>query len=316
MTLEATLMQEMFLKRLEEERDFSAHTVRAYRSDLGEFTAFLKRENTGLDHVTHLKIRKFLAELRARHIAKTTLGRKMAALRSFFRFLCKEGHLSANPVLALRTPRRERRLPHILSADEVIRLLNSAAGADVASRRDRAILELLYSTGMRVAELTGMDVKDLDLAAEVAKVMGKRRKARICPLGRYAIEAATAYLGLRGISPQQAPRCTEPLFLNLRGGRLTDRSIRRILRRRLIEANLPAKTTPHTLRHSFATHLLDRGADLRAVQELLGHSSLSTTQIYTHLSAERLRLVYERAHPRARERETSQAGLTTGNEPT
>jgi len=302
--------REEFLRRLEQERNASAHTLRAYRGDLAEFGRFLADEGIGMDAVTHLLLRKYMARLRERRPASATMARKMSSLRSFFAYLCKQGRLDANPFVALRTPRKEKKLPDVLSADEVERLLTAAGGGDEAALRDRAILETLYSTGMRVAELASLGVNDVDFAAEVAVVTGKRRKQRVCPLGSYALKAIKAYLAERGIAARAAASCAEPLFLRLRAlengaplpperRRLTTRSVARILSRRLIEANLSPRVTPHTLRHSFATHLLDRGADLRSVQELLGHSSLSTTQIYTHVSAERLRKIYEKAHPRA-----------------
>ena len=299
--MERLASPEHFLQRLEQERNFSPHTLRAYRKDLAEFTEFLGEDAPAkIPAVTHVQLRSFLAGLRGRGISKTTIARKLAALRSFFRFLCRDGLMRTNPMLALRAPKRDQRLPHVLGAAEVERLLETASGNDEADLRDRAILETLYTSGMRVGELVALKVKDVDFFAEVATVMGKRRKERICPLGSYALKALQAYLEKRGISMVSAPRCDEPLFLNLRGTRLTARSVGRLLARRLAEADLSARTTPHTLRHSFATHLLDRGADLRAVQELLGHASLSSTQIYTHLSAERLKQVYDRAHPRAR----------------
>lgn len=304
MARELRQLSETFLVRLEQERNYSPHTLRAYRADLAEFAAFLEEAGVGGPQaVTHLVLRKLLAQLRSRGVSKRTVARKLAALRSFFRFLCKEGVVGSNPVAAVRTPRREKRLPQVLGDEEVARLLEAPAGDDLASLRDRAILETLYSTGMRVSELVSLDVRDVDFFAEIAKVMGKRRKERMCPLGQYALRALRAYLEARGISQVKAPTCAEPLFLNLRRGtRLTARSIARMLAKRLAEANLSAKITPHSLRHSFATHMLDRGADLRAVQELLGHASLSSTQIYTHLSAERLRQVYNKAHPLARAR--------------
>jgi integrase/recombinase XerC len=291
-------LSQRFLLRLEQERNFSPHTLRAYGIDLREFLEFLGAD-AGIDSITHLVLRRFLAQLRTRGVAKSTIARKLATVRSFFKFLCREGIMKSNPILALRTPKQEKRLPHVLGAEEVKRLLETAAGNDEADLRDRAILETLYSTGMRVGELVSLKVKDVDFFAEVLTVMGKRRKERVCPVGSYALKALIAYLDFRGISQMQAPQSKEPLFTNLRGTRLTTRSVGRLLERRLAEANLSSRTTPHTLRHSFATHLLDRGADLRAVQELLGHASLSSTQIYTHLSAERLKQVYERAHPRA-----------------
>ena len=290
-----------FLDRLEQERNFSRHTLRAYRGDLGEFAWFLETQGAPpLAEVSHLNLRTFMAEMRGREISKATIARKLAALRSFFRYLCKEGILNANPVLAVRTPRLEKRLPHVLSAADVAKLMAAPDGTKPADLRDRAILEVLYSTGMRVGEMAALDVDQVDFAAEVVKVMGKRRKERVCPLGSYALKALEAYIDARGISRAGAPRCRQPLFQNLRGTRLTERSMGRLLAQRLTQAGLSARTHPHTLRHSFATHLLDGGADLRSVQELLGHASLSSTQIYTHLSAERLRQVYEKAHPRAK----------------
>ncbi len=300
----ARTMEELFQRfqqRLED-RNFSAHTLRAYRTDVHEFIRFLQQEGRGLESVTHLVLRKYLAGLRSRRLGKRTIARKLASLRSFFRFLSKEGVLKGNPVAALRMPKLDKRLPHILTSDEVGRLLDATSGDKLADLRDRAILEALYSTGARVAELASLSVKDVDLSARMVRVMGKRSKERFCPLGRPALKALEDYLSARGIARIKVPRCDDPLFLGLRGTRLTTRSIQRLLTRRLAQANLSARTTPHTLRHSFATHLLDHGADLRSVQELLGHASLSSTQIYTHLSARRLRQVYERAHPRARRR--------------
>jgi integrase/recombinase XerC len=310
---------ERFLQRLEQERNFSPHTLRAYRKDLAEFAEFLGEDAPAkIPSVTPAELRSFLARLRGRGISKTTVGRKLAALRSFFRFLCRERLMRTNPMLALRAPKQDKRLPHVLGAAEVERLLETASGNEEADLRDRAILETLYTSGMRVGELVSLKVKDVDFPAEVATVMGKRRKERVCPLGSYSLKALQAYLEKRGISMVHAAQCNEPLFLSLRAERLaggsqstrvrggtslrglTARSVGRLLARRLSQANLSARTTPHTLRHSFATHLLDRGADLRSVQELLGHASLSSTQIYTHLSAERLKQVYDRAHPRAK----------------
>jgi tyrosine recombinase XerC len=300
MTTDGGAWPERFLRRLEQERNYSPHTLRAYRKDLEEFVAFLASDATQIPAVTHVQLRSFLAQLHSRRLGKRTIMRKLAALRSFYSFLCREGIMRSNPMLGLRTPKQEKRLPNVLSVEEVARLLQTASGDDTANLRDRAILETLYSSGMRVGEMVALKVSDVDFPAEVVTVMGKRRKERVCPLGSYALKALEAWLNRRGISPVRAAQCREPLFLNLRGTRLTDRSIARMLARRLAEANLTPRASPHTLRHSFATHLLDRGADLRSVQELLGHASLSSTQIYTHLSAERLKQVYDKAHPRAR----------------
>jgi integrase/recombinase XerC len=300
MTADIGALPRRFLRRLEQERNYSPHTLRAYRQDLEEFTAFLGPGAGGLPAVTRVQLRSFLAHLHSRRLGKRTIMRKLAALRSFYGFLCREGEAQTNPMLGLRTPKQEKRLPNVLSVEEVARLLQTASGDGAADLRDRAILETLYSSGIRVGELVALKVSDVDFSAEVVTVMGKRRKERVCPLGSYALKALEAWLARRGISLVRAPQCREPLFLNLRGTRLTDRSVARMLAQRLAEANLGARASPHTLRHSFATHLLDRGADLRSVQELLGHASLSSTQIYTHLSAERLKQVYDKAHPRAR----------------
>jgi tyrosine recombinase XerC len=299
MTADAGALPERFLRRLEQERNYSPHTLRAYRKDLEEFVAFLGPD-TRLPAVTHVQLRSFLAHLHSRRVSKRTIMRKLAALRSFYGFLCREGTMRTNPMLSLRTPKQDKRLPNVLSVEEVARLLETCSGGDAAALRDRAILETLYSSGMRVGELVSLKVSDVDFFAEVATVMGKRRKERICPLGSCALKALEAWLAQRGISRVRAPQCREPLFLSLRGTRLTDRSVARMFAQRLAAANLSPRASPHTLRHSFATHLLDRGADLRSVQELLGHASLSSTQIYTHLSAERLKQVYDKAHPRAR----------------
>lgn len=285
-----------FLHRMEHEKNVSPHTLRAYELDGHEFLKFLGENK----NVTHLRLRAYLAGLRSRGLSKSSIARKLAALRSFFRFLCREEILKSNPIVALRTPKQEKRLPKILTADEVTRLLDTTSGDEPADLRDRAILEMLYSTGMRVSELAALNVKDVDFFAEIVVVMGKRRKERVCHLGSHALKALDAWLERRGISKVKASRCSDPLFVNLKGTRLTTRSIARVLAKRLTQAGLSTRSTPHTLRHSFATHLLDRGADLRSVQELLGHASLSSTQIYTHLSAERLKEVYEKAHPLAK----------------
>jgi len=285
------------------ERNYSPHTLRAYGADVAEFLhGFLAREGVSLESVTHLVLRRYLAALRSRRLGRRTLARKLASLRAFFRFLCREGILRANPAAALRMPKAERRLPQVLTCEEVARLLEAPPGDGLAGLRDRALLELLYSTGARVSEVVSLDVRDVDLPARMVRVMGKRGKERFCPLGRPAAEALQDYLFARGISTVSAPRCEEPLFLSRRRTRLTTRSVHRILIRRLAQTGLSTRATPHTLRHSFATHLLDRGADLRSVQELLGHAGLSSTQIYTHLTVQRLRQVYQRAHPRARRR--------------
>lgn len=290
-----------FLRRLADERNYSEHTLRAYRRDLGRFFEFMEAGGQRSVHdVDHLTLRRFLATLREREYARSTIARMLATLRSFFNFLCQEGYCDANPVKAVRTPRQDRKLPHWLTTEEVRRLLDAPDTGALAGKRDRAILETLYSTGARVSELVALDVRDVDFISDLAIVRGKRKKERVCLLGRYAIEALGDYLAARGIAPERAGFVRQPLFLNLQGTRLSDRSVRRALDKHIATANLSARTSPHTLRHSFATHLLSGGADLRSVQELLGHESLATTQIYTHLATDTLMEAYRKAHPRAR----------------
>jgi integrase/recombinase XerC len=224
------------------------------------------------------------------------MARKLASLRALFRWLERTERIATDPAASLRTPRRDRPLPKVLSREEIDRLLAAPEGDTILARRDRAILETLYSAGLRASELVGLDVENLDLAGGVVRVRGKGRKERLALLGAPATRAVREYLELR-----RAKGLADPaLFLNHRGGRLTARSVQRVLERTLIAAGLAGRATPHTLRHSFATHLLDAGADLRAVQEFLGHASLSTTQIYTHVTTEKLKEIYDRAHPRAR----------------
>jgi tyrosine recombinase XerC len=280
--------------------------LKAYRKDLEQFFEFLAGEGrSGIHDVDHLLLRKFLAHLRQKEYARSTIARMLASLRSCFGFLSAEGFTDANPIKAVRTPRQERKLPHFLSTEEVERLLNAPDPATKAGKRDRAILETLYSTGARVSELVSMDVNHLDFISDLVLVRGKRKKERLCPLGKFAVEALSEYLAARRLSIERLGFIREPLFLNKAGTRLSDRSVRRLLDKYLGKANLSAKTSPHTLRHSFATHLLSNGADLRSVQELLGHSSLASTQVYTHLTPERLKNAYNRAHPRALTRESS-----------
>jgi integrase/recombinase XerC len=275
-----------YLKRLRESS--SPHTLRAYTMNLGLFATYCEAEGvkrpTG---ITHRFLRGFLVELNGKGLAKSSVARYIAAVRSFTRFLAREGELETDPARTLRSPSPRRPLPLQLGENDVARLIDAAP-----TPRDRAILETLYGGGLRVSELVGLDRDDVHEG--VAKVRGKGRKERLAPLGRTAAAALDAYLAAR-------PRATDPrpLFLNAKGRRLTSRSVHRLLKACALKAGLDPRTKPHTLRHSFATHLLDRGADLREVQELLGHASIATTQIYTHVSMERLKKVYERAHPRA-----------------
>ena len=287
---------EQFCRYLENERNVSVHTVSAYRSDLTQFAAFLagQKGQSAPEQVDHLTIRQYLALLHKGY-GKSSIGRKLSAIRALFRYLLREGRLGKNPAELVGTPKREKRLPFHLNIDQVTALVNAPAGASGYALRDRAVLETLYSCGIRVSELTGMNLGDLDLDGGVARVLGKGGKERIVPVGSFAREALAAYLEQRG--PAAA---TAPLILNSRGGRINRRSVGRIVEAHMLLIAAMRKVSPHTLRHTFATHLLEGGADLRAIQELLGHASLSTTQKYTHVSIDRLMEVYDKAHPKAR----------------
>jgi integrase/recombinase XerC len=286
-----------FLRHLERERNASPNTIRAYGEDLRQFADYLEGTLGRLprpEDADHVLIRGFLAELHRRGLKKSSSARKLAGLRTFFRFLCREGRLERNPARALLSPRLEKRIPTPLEEAQVETLLD-VPGDDAASVRARAILELLYATGIRCAELVGLDVGEIDIDARMVRVLGKGRKERIVLFGTRAQDALRAWLSLRaGLRPK-----SDGVFLNLRGGRLSDRSVRALVTRRVKQVALTRRCSPHTLRHSFATHLLARGADLRAIQELLGHASLSTTQRYTHVDTRQLLEVYRKTHPRA-----------------
>lgn len=295
-----------FLEHLEGERRLSPHTLRAYAGDLERFAQFLSAEywsvpaeTIDLARVDAAAVRSFVAAL-ARERNRRGQGRALSVLRTFFRWACRVGEASANPAAAVPAPKTPKTLPRHLRPGETETLLEAPQGDEPATRRDRALIELLYASGLRVSELVSLDWRDLDLGGRVLRVLGKGGKERMVPFGRAAGAALAAWrLGwteLRGL----APAGDDPVFLNLRGERLTDRSVRRILDRWVEAAALARGVHPHTLRHTFATHLLERGADLRAIQELLGHSSLSTTQRYTHVDIERLLAVYRGAHPRAK----------------
>ena len=283
-----------FLRYLSAERGASLHTVRGYRADLADCVAFLERRGLGaLADADARVVRGYLADLHDRGLARTSIARRLATLRSFFRFLIRRGRARVNPAKEVKTPSLPGRLPVHLPIDQSEALFRLPTADAESDRRDRAILEVLYAAGVRVAELSGLEVEDVDLRDGAVRVLGKGRKERMVPLGAKAVEALHAYLG-----PREGGR--GPLFLNPRGGRLTVRSLHRIVRARARAAGLAGRVTPHTLRHTFATHLLDAGADLRLIQELLGHARLTTTQRYTHVSAARLAKVYDAAHPRAR----------------
>ena len=282
-----------FLQYLAGERAASAHTLRAYAADLAEFRRFLRATRVGgWNDVDARALRGYLAWLHGRGLARTSIARKLAAVRSCFRFLTRRGVLPANPARHVRTPRLGRRLPSFLPKDESKDLLDAAFENTDAGRRDRALLELLYASGLRVAECCGLDLEDVDHRHGTVRVLGKGNRERMVPVGDEALAALGRYLEGRGAA-------AGPLFRNPRGERLTTRSVHRIVGRRARTAGIARRVTPHTLRHSFATHLLGEGADLRLIQELLGHRRLSTTQRYTHVSPEHLMKVYDAAHPRA-----------------
>jgi integrase/recombinase XerC len=287
-------------------KDSPANTVRAYETDLDDFTTWLALESGSTPEpgsVDRLTIRSYLASLHARTLSRQTIARRLSALRTFCRWLLREGRITTDPTEGLAAVRREKRLPRHLPVEEVAAVLEAPDPGRPLGLRDRAVLETLYATGCRVAELTALDRQDLSLREGLVRLLGKGRKERIVPVGSKAREALRAYLGVRGRLRARRPHRDEDsaaLFVNHRGGRLTDRSVRRILDSALRKTAASRRISPHGLRHSFATHLLDAGADLRAIQELLGHASLGTTQRYTHVSLEHVMKTYRAAHPRAR----------------
>lgn len=311
-----------FLDHLRYERNVSAHTLRNYESDLRQFFAYLspienedakpaakhssraerKRNGPDIKQIDHLTIREWLSSLHSDHKKKTSIARKLAALRTFFQFLVREGAVEQNPAKLVATPRKEKKLPVHLSIEDAVRFIETPDTETEFGKRDRAILELLYATGIRVSELVQLNLRDIDFKSKLLRVFGKRRKERIVPFGDPAAKALKDYLDVREGFLMNAPavrRDAQPLILNYQGTRMTTRSVGRVVEKYIRLCAGIHDISPHALRHSFATHLLDSGADLRDIQELLGHARLSTTQIYTHVSMEKLIEVYDKSHPKA-----------------
>jgi len=327
---DSTIIQK-FLDYLKFERRFSEHTAKCYGADLTQFGEFLKGASEGrpldaepISHAQHEAgpamavatqvavkvdqlllsartdaVRAYLAFLNEKQYSKATIARKLATLRSFYKFLVKRNRVSSNPVVSIRTPKQEKKLPRFLEYEEVKRLLDTPPMDTWLGARDRAILETLYSTGIRVSELVGLNMDDIDFLGEVVHVRGKGKKERIAPIGSSALQVIQHYMEYRNKRAQSNGNFdSKVLFVNKHGRRLSTRSVRRKMDKYLKMAGLDPAISPHTLRHSFATHMLNSGADLRSVQELLGHQSLSTTQVYTHLTTTKLKEVYDKAHPR------------------
>jgi integrase/recombinase XerC len=297
-----------FLNYLRIERNASDLTVKSYADDLSHISEFFQEQTGGLPEPRQIEVgilRSYVSYLHECGYARTTVARRLACLRSFFRYCNREGICETNPAKPLRTPRAGRKLPHFLTTDQVGALLIAPPANSPAGLRDRAILETMYSAGLRVSELVGLNVSDWDRSAGILRVLGKGRKERLAPVGSYATKALDQWMTEREPDPKAPEKQRAAVFLNRFGRRLTTRSIGRMLETHIQTAGLTQQTTPHTLRHSFATHLLDGGADLRSVQELLGHKSLTTTQIYTHVSTRRLRETYEKAHPHAAQNRAS-----------
>ncbi len=310
-----------FLDYLKFEKHFSEHTAKCYNADLEQFCRHLTGGETGssdwhkesggvatqtrtnveqlLLTLTTDSVRVYMAHLNDKQYSKSTTARKLATLRSFYKFLVKRGHIDSNPVTAVRTPKQDKKLPKFLEYDQIKRLLETPPADSWLGARDRAIMETLYGTGVRVSELVALNIEDVDFLGEVLHVRGKGKKERISPIGSSALQTIQHYMEFRNRRAQSNGNFdSKVLFVNKHGKRLSTRSVRRKMDKYLKMAGLDPSISPHTLRHSFATHMLNNGADLRSVQELLGHQSLSTTQIYTHLTTKRLKEVYDGAHPR------------------
>lgn len=279
-----------FLSYLEIEKNYSSHTLLNYRIDLEKFSEFLGK--TAIENTSYPDLRRFLAEMRSRNLKPRSIARKLSSLRSFFKFLQREKIVQSNPAALVVTPKLDKPLPHFLSEQEAVKIVEAPSLDNVGQLRDKAIFETLYSTGIRVSELVGLDLRDVDFIGNIVKVMGKGKKERLAPIGDKALQAIENYT-------QKRPQSSNILFLNKNGTRLSTRSVCNIINKYVLREAMAQHVTPHMFRHSFATHLLNHGADLRSVQELLGHVNLSTTQIYTHLTTDKLKKVYDQAHPRA-----------------
>lgn len=281
---------EKYLRYLEIEKNYSEHTIINYRKDLNEFKSFVGEKE--LESVDYLALRKFLGLLKEKKLSSRSISRKLSCLRSFYRFLNREGFLKSDPTSSISSPKLDKHLPIFLTEGEIVKLIDSPDTSKILGLRDKAIMETFYSTGMRISELVGLSLENIDFIGGVVKVFGKGKKERLVPIGDKALDAIRQYLAKRKETTQAA-------FLNKNGKRITTRGVRLVIDKYIKLTSLRDDISPHSLRHSFATHLLNRGADLRCVQELLGHANLSTTQIYTHLTTDKLKSIYDKAHPRA-----------------
>jgi integrase/recombinase XerC len=307
---------EAFLEALRN-RALSEHTISSYEFDLRDFQKFAASRRTDIDHVDHTFLRDFLNHLyekKPKKLQKVSVARKLACLRTFFKFLVKDGRLKSNPAELISSPRLPKKLPSYLGEDEAAAVVEMLQGPSMKDLRDRAMLELLYASGLRVRELVGLNDESLDMSQQLVRVFGKGKKQRIVPFGEHAARALAAYVSERGRMGLAGAEDDGqmPLFVSLRGRRLDARDVQRLVEKTRMRLPSGRRTTPHTLRHTFATHLLERGADLRAIQELLGHSSLATTEKYTHVSLEHLRAEYDKAHPKAKRKEKKN-GVVGGN---
>lgn len=300
---------EEFKNYLLVEKNASPNTVESYLNDISQFQEFLVRTGHAVDStaiqlekIDRLAVRSFMNYLYDKNASGATMRRKLSTLSSFFRFLCREGHLKHNAAKSVPAPRIQNKLPSYFSVDEMFRLLGLPRGEGFLSTRDQAVLELFYSSGVRISELVALSMEDINLDSRTVKVMGKGGKERLLPIGHHCVEALKTYLNARMNKVRKPDPATDRLFLNHRGTGISVRGLRKVVEKYIKQGNFPGGVSPHSIRHSFATHLLEGGADLRSIQELLGHSSLSTTQKYTHLTVDRLSEAYDKAHPRAKEK--------------